>query len=277
MMEEDKKCWICGNIADSGEHSIKQTDMKTLFGNNAKQANLLYMEEEKVLPLQSFNSIYLKHKVLCKDCNNNKTQPFDRAYEKFINYMNENREEIVYKRYIDFSKIYKNNWIDEQLNLFKYLVKSFGCRLSRFDDPVPSDMIDLFSKKTFQTKLRITFAINENILELYRTKKIKGGIGNSSIGVNQKYLDGIKELDDDSYYGYIEYYDWLEIHYYYNHNADGSLGSSWIADNQFIYLGSSQDNTFIESIGKYNLSKIKWFTLSQFKSIQNMTNSHTFN
>ena len=91
-------CWICGNIADSGEHRIKQSDMKILFGSNIKNELLLFTDEDKVIPLQSQNSKLLKTKVLCKKCNNTETQPYDKAYEKFIQYIALNKEEIIYKR-----------------------------------------------------------------------------------------------------------------------------------------------------------------------------------
>ena len=261
---KEKKCWICGDIANSAEHSFKKTDLKTLYGDNPE--DLIYIEADRVTPLQSINSKYLKHKVLCKYCNNTFTQPFDKAYEQFINYIDKNMDEIVYKRYIDFAKVYNDNWIESQLNLFKYLVKNLGCRLARFDDPIPNDLVELLHKQEFRTKLKITFAINEKALQLYYNfNKYKSGIGNSPIGVNQKYLDGVKELDNDSLYIYTEYYDWIEIHYYYNSNADKHFGSEWIADKQFIYLGSSEDTSFIKSALLFLLKEKKFRTKEEEK------------
>ena len=36
-------CWICGVHADSGEHRMKQSNMKTLFGKNRKN-DLLFLQ-----------------------------------------------------------------------------------------------------------------------------------------------------------------------------------------------------------------------------------------
>jgi hypothetical protein len=46
-------CWICGVHADSGEHRMKQSNMKTLFGKNRKNDLLFFTDENKVFPLQS--------------------------------------------------------------------------------------------------------------------------------------------------------------------------------------------------------------------------------
>ena len=234
--------------------------MKTLFGANTKNKLLFFTDENKALSLQSHNSKLLKSKVLCKNCNSTRTQPYDRAYERFIQYITQNKEEIIHKRFIDFSIVYGDDWGREQVNLYKYFVKSFGTRLAHYNKPIPEDMIDLFDKETFQTALRITFAVNENILNMNRDKNIQGGIGNGSIQVNQSYTDGTNDI---IYYLYSEYYDWLDIYYYYNHNTNGALGSTWVGDMQFVYLGSSHDTSLLEAITLYNLKKIKWFTSIQ--------------
>ncbi len=233
-----KKCWICGNIADSKEHGIKKSNFKTLFGTTGPykgESELCLVRENKILPLQSADSKYLKFNVLCQNCNNAKTQPFDKAYEKFITYVATHQEEILHKRFIDFSDIYSENWEEGQRNLYKYLVKSFGSRLTRFNHPIPQDMIDLLDKTSFETGLRITFAVNEDKIAFDKIDKSIGGLGNGDIDVNQSYIDGTNNV---LFYTYNEFYHWLYIYYWYNFQPDGNLGSIWIADNQFIYLGS---------------------------------------
>ena len=228
---DSKKCWICGNIADSKEHGIKKSNFKTLFGTTGPykgESELCLVREDRILPLQSADSKYLKFNVLCKNCNNTKTQPFDKAYEKFIIYIDTYEKEILHKRFIDFSDIYGENWEDGQRNLYKYLVKSFGSRLARFNHPIPQDMIDLLDKTSFKTALRITFAINEDKVACSQIDKSIYGLGNGDIGVNQSYIDRTNNV---LFYTYSEFYNWLYICYWYNYQSDGSLGSTWIADN----------------------------------------------
>ena len=235
---DNKKCWICGNDADSREHGIKKSNFKTLFGSVGSyvgEDELCLVTEQGQKIIQSADSKYLKFDVLCQTCNTTKTQPFDKAYEKFIIYINTNEKDILHKRFIDFSIVYGKNWEEEQVNLYKYLVKSFGCRLARFNHPIPQDMIDLLDKKIFQTALRITFAVNEDMVTIGQIDKSIRGLGNGDIGVNQSYIDGTNRV---LFYTYSEVYDWLHIYYWYDYQPDGNLGSTWIADNQFIYFGS---------------------------------------
>lgn len=254
MISLDSKCCLCGGIADSGEHRIKNTDLNAIF---SKEAKLSLLRDNRLIDLQSTNSKFIKAKVLCKNCNNHKTQPFDKAYEKFIEYINKNKKEIIHKRFINFSHIFEQNIEREQTNLYKYLVKSFVCRLAYFNHPIPQDLIDLLDKDRFETGLRITFAINEIILN--NQDGLEESVGNGDIGVNQSYLDGTNNV---LFYTYFEQFKWLDIYYYYyqydNYQTDGNLGSTWIADNQFIYLGTSYNDVVIQYLLKYKISKIKW-------------------
>ena len=234
----NKKCWICGEQADSREHKIKKSDIISKYGKGTYKGSdelHIYEENKDGRMIRGANSTLLKYdNILCSYCNNTKTQPFDKAYEKFIAYINKNS--ILHKRFINFYDIYKDDFKKEQLNLYKYFVKSFGCRLAHIKCPIPQDMVDLLDLDNFETGLRLTFAVNEDKLyfgnlDLDLTKMI----GNGDIFCNQSFIDGTSDI---KYYTYTEYYDWLHINYYYNQLPDGNLGSTWIADNQFIYLGS---------------------------------------
>lgn len=252
-----KKCCICGSIADSGEHRMKNTDLKAI---SSQKDELCLLRDNKLIPLQSTNSKFIKAVVLCKNCNNHKTQPFDKAYEEFIKYINKNKKEIIHKRFINLSNVFEKNMEQEQTNLYKYLVKSFVCRLAYFNHPIPQDLIDLLDKDSFQSGLRITFAINEIILN--NKYGLEECVGNGTIGANQSYLDGTSDI---LFYTYFEQFKWLDIYYYYyqydNYQTDGNLGSTWIANNQFIYLGTSYNDLVIKDLQKYHLFKIKWSSI----------------
>ena len=53
-----------------------------------------------------------------------------------------------------------------QLNVFKYFVKSLGCRLVDAGEEVPRDLVTLLRLERFMTKLVITFCVNEDLLLL---------------------------------------------------------------------------------------------------------------
>ena len=83
-------CWICGSAATSSEHKIKKSDLIRVHGRGKEfaEASLNYLRgDDSVVILQGPDSKWVKWPdVLCAQCNNSRTQPFDRAYDKFIEY-----------------------------------------------------------------------------------------------------------------------------------------------------------------------------------------------
>jgi len=170
---------------------------------------------------------------LCSECNNNYTQPFDSAYEQFIEYVFGNEELVLHKRFIDFFDIYGNEFEVGQNNLYKYCAKSFGCRLVDAGAIVPDDVRELLGKKSFQTGLRINLSVNEDVFILPHEDR-DGFIGKGDM------LAWMDKSDHAMVNGYEwnEHVSWLTISYWYNTYPDGNLGSTWVADSRFIYLGS---------------------------------------
>lgn len=228
------ECWICGNDADSGEHRIKRSDLISLHGKGAyKQENAMVMVKSgKEIPIQGPNSKYLKYKKsLCKECNVTGTQNFDNAYSKFIEHIINNEKEIIRKRFIDFEDVYGEEFESGQRNLYKYFVKSFGCRVVEAGRKVPGHLSELLTKKQFQTNLFITFAINEDKVLLLEDDLRVVGNGDLSWYEEQDTQGNIRAT-------YHEYYSIIHIFYWYNFNWDWGRGSRWVADTKYIYLGS---------------------------------------
>ena len=240
---DSSRCWICGSLADSKEHRIKRSDIVSKYGNGSYKGHdeLIILSSGQERIIQGSKSNLLKYnKNLCANCNNTKTQPFDKAYSKFIDYFNKHKIEVSHKRFIDFSKVYDNNFEEGQRNLYKYLVKSFACRLAHFGHPIPKDMIELLDIDNFKTALILNFSINEDKLHFGNLDNdLSNIIGNGDIYTNQSFVDGTGEIES---YRYSEFYDYLTINYSYNCFVDGNLGSTWVADSQFIYLGSFYSN-----------------------------------
>lgn len=77
------QCWICGKDADSGEHLIKASDLKMIFGK-VRQDKPLYMHTnaQRNIRVAGLQSNKLKYeKVMCRDCNSGRTQASDKAWE----------------------------------------------------------------------------------------------------------------------------------------------------------------------------------------------------
>jgi hypothetical protein len=237
------KCWICGGVADSAEHKIKKSDIVKICGSGTYEEVVLY-DSKSFTPLRGPNSKLVKYdKILCSACNNSFSQPFDKAYENFVNHIYENKDLLLKRRFINFQEIYGIDFADQQVNLYKYFVKSLGCRLAHYGDLIPTDLPRLLKKRRFRTGLRISFAVNEDKLlkpelqEMAGNGELYGFESNKSPGILRKILLKM-DKSRSCIYQYSEYFQWLHIFYWYNYLPDGSLGNPWVANSQYLYLGS---------------------------------------
>ena len=146
----EKKCWICGDIANTGEHKIKKSILKNLYSEDFSEHNMLYYKDGKFSKLQGANSNKIKYvNALCSYCNNTFTQPFDRAFDVFMKYIQENNKNIEKFRCIDFHDVYGKDFGKKQTDLFKYFTKILGCDLYEYKFSVPNDLIELLKKELF--------------------------------------------------------------------------------------------------------------------------------
>lgn len=91
-----KICWICGDHANSSEHKIKRSDIIQSYGKQNYQSipeHPVHYADGVLNKVQGSNSKYIKYSNdLCSKCNNEMTQPFDKAYSIFSNYIYNNKE-----------------------------------------------------------------------------------------------------------------------------------------------------------------------------------------
>ncbi len=82
-------CWICGDPATTGEHKTKQSDLKAVLGTPTQTQPFYYSAETtRNRQLPSYRADFLKSASrLCPKCNNQRTQPYDRAWEKLSDWL----------------------------------------------------------------------------------------------------------------------------------------------------------------------------------------------
>src|SRR5512145_2713797 len=82
-------CWICNDPATTGEHKIKHSDLKSALGTRPKSPRFFYHDQTtRNLPVQGFHADLLKSASrLCAKCNNERTQPYDRAWEQLSDWL----------------------------------------------------------------------------------------------------------------------------------------------------------------------------------------------
>jgi hypothetical protein len=101
MSNEERKCWICGSPADSGEHKFKKSEVRSLIGKwfgGHKEKSLL-LNDTGFHQVHGPNSNVLKYKKsICKKCNDSLSQPFDNAYDIFVKWIIQNDKKVIKKR-----------------------------------------------------------------------------------------------------------------------------------------------------------------------------------
>jgi hypothetical protein len=133
-------CWICGKKGRTGEHLVKASDLKSLFGRISQEDPVYYHTKgEKNIPVGSLKSTRLKSKALiCNDCNSSLTQPYDKAWEKLSLYLRSNWTILERNGKLNLSKIFPGSTRKSFLDVHLYFVKLFGCKI--IEDGVPIDI-----------------------------------------------------------------------------------------------------------------------------------------
>lgn len=133
------KCWICGEPADSGEHEIKASDLKLTFGTIDQKSPMYWFSSGTGFKsVGSFKSDHLKFPDrLCRKCNNERTQPYDRAWEKVSKTLKEKLSKKTCHGQLDLNLEFPDENKDTLIrHLQLYFVKVFGCFMSKGKVPV---------------------------------------------------------------------------------------------------------------------------------------------
>lgn len=140
-------CWICGKDAQTGEHLIKASDMRAIFGHITQSAPVyINSASRRNVPLKGVNANILKSEApICAHCNNQRTQPYDRAWEILSKHMRSKKKVDGGER-IDLGKIFPGSVHRSMLNVHLFFVKLFGCLI--FGNAIPIDISQFASAIT---------------------------------------------------------------------------------------------------------------------------------
>ena len=131
------KCWVCGDEARTGEHMIKKSDLSAVFGHVC-QNRPLYRNSasRRNVPVKGLNVDLMKSRgLLCARCNNQRTQAFDRAWQRFSAALR-SRPVLRPGDRIDLGKIFPGDVRKSMLNVHLYFVKLFGCLIAEKALPI---------------------------------------------------------------------------------------------------------------------------------------------
>jgi len=169
--------------------------------------------------------------VLCSQCNNAGTQPFDRAYDTFIScVLGEGARRVLEDRRIEFSQVFGESWEDGQRDLFRYFAKHLGCKIAAAGHPVPEDLREVLRNRQFCTALRVGISVHE---ELLLAPGLDQGI----------FLGGLGHFTAEQMGGHPAYYthatiSWLHVDCVYNLPLEENGATAWIANARSLALGS---------------------------------------
>jgi uncharacterized CHY-type Zn-finger protein len=134
------KCWICGDEANTREHQIKASDLKSVFGHITNKSPL-HFHTNKVRNhyIQGIKSDKLKYKTLiCAHCNNELTQPNDKAWERLSNHLRDRKPPIKPSMKICLSRVFPGSVSKSMLDVHLYFLKLFGCLIT--EKKIPLDI-----------------------------------------------------------------------------------------------------------------------------------------
>jgi hypothetical protein len=142
-------CWICcRNVADSGEHKTKRSDLLAVLGTPGQDRPFFYSDVERLnKPVGSLDAKILKAPIrICAECNNTRTQPHDRAWERMSDRLR--ARELRVGQWVRANSIFPHYTRKEITNVHLYFLKLFGCMICEakangYDVPID---IEPFSK-----------------------------------------------------------------------------------------------------------------------------------
>lgn len=140
MSQKSPPCWICGQPASTLEHRLKRSDAKATFGEISQKKPLFFhTDEERNQRVQTVRSPLLSFQSpLCDDCNNKRTQPHDKAWEKLSAALRKERPNFRNGGQFDTREVFGDAAAEEMLNVHLFFVKQFLGMISDGDRSFPS-------------------------------------------------------------------------------------------------------------------------------------------
>jgi hypothetical protein len=124
-------CWICGDPATTGEHKTKQSDLRTSLGTPTQARPFYYHDQTtRNRQVRSYKADFLKSASrLCAKCNNERTQPYDRAWERLSIWLRTRKPPIKPEDIIRANRIFPYQTTTKMRRVQLYFAKLTGCHL----------------------------------------------------------------------------------------------------------------------------------------------------
>lgn len=154
------KCWICGNDGNTGEHLIKASDLRSLFGRVTQDKPIYFHTSAKRnQPIRGIKSNRLKFDTpLCGHCNNERTQKHDFAWQRLSEYLRTYSPPIKGGTVIRLDKTFPGSVQRSMLDVHLFFLKLFGCLIAEHSIPLDiSEFSKAILSETPHPKVRLAF------------------------------------------------------------------------------------------------------------------------
>lgn len=154
------KCWICGADADSAEHMTKASDIRAIYPELNSKAPVYRQSRGRLNEIvQGPKSELLKFAPsLCADCNNRRSQPWDRAWEALERGAREAKPALRAGDRLPLSQIFPIHRDDSMVHVLQYFTKQIGCHAVEYDVPLPvKQFADCLVNQVAHQHLRLVF------------------------------------------------------------------------------------------------------------------------
>lgn len=134
-------CWICEERpADTQEHAFKSSRIKKIWKAGGEQPLGTIGSDGRFYKMSGPNhGIFMFGKTICAYCNNQFSQPFDMAYDHFMDFILDDLEYFRNRREFHWDEVFAGTPYN-QGDLARYYVKHFGCKMYDAGFEVPEDL-----------------------------------------------------------------------------------------------------------------------------------------
>lgn len=136
-------CWWCQQRpATTGEHKFKRTDLTRMMSDDLvfwrdHEGNLRPIRGKSGATRDRYGVVKFE-KSLCAPCNNERSQPFDSAYDEYSQFARTGWSPLFPGANLE--RLYGHAWPERNLDLARYYAKHLGCRMIRSGVPVPDSL-----------------------------------------------------------------------------------------------------------------------------------------
>ncbi|RMB58711.1 hypothetical protein EAX62_11260 [Tessaracoccus antarcticus] len=141
-----ERCWWCDDKATTEEHRFKlstlrrvaradtgQEDPRTVFKKSDDWEGLLRSIRK--------GAQVRWRKNMCAKCNNQRSQPFDLAYDTMEAFIVTHADDMMKWSRLSWADVYGAQWQQGAADLARYFGKQLGCMLATQRLPVPAELI----------------------------------------------------------------------------------------------------------------------------------------